>query len=1031
MKTQQRADKNHQSGYSLAEILVALAIFTIIFVAALMIYDRSNKVFNQSVQAADLQQSTRVAFEKLVSDIRLTGFDFDRDGVPFGSSSATWKASTNYQSGNLVQPTTANLNGHTYMCTQSGTSGAFEPSWPSNAGATVTDNGAKWQEAGNVQYQQPDEQIEYAGPAAITIRMNSNYETATAACNPAGQPVPCENGREPNLQTSQFPLVTTNNNEIITYALVSNNAAKNNDTITFYADLETPRKSNPVGKSKENKAIISGVDLTNNNPPYTLYRFTMKNGSATGTDYDTVPIADNIRSLKFHYYADAAGTPAKEVGCTACNPAQPAIPLGAGQFDPGDPYATVTERDTRASIKSIRIELVGMNAVQDNAFNDMTDTVTQHYRKYELDTLVVPRNIGKHGMKEFATVPPGVPHVDAVCAGACNAVYVTWEAPKTGGDVDSYSIVYDPGNCPPAGDPVDSVSYTTADNAGANLSGYAYSKVVPGQTYRFAVQAVNKFGAQLSDNCVQINVLNTTKPAPPASLDASGSATNVYPTVANGIQLYWPATATNATDDTTCADGSTKKETNIPFGENLAYVVLRSTDPAFKSTDAGVTVLPAAPSAAPGGLLTWTDTAIGNCKNYYYRIKSYSVPCGQTGNGAMNQGGNVALAQSIPAPKDADAPIQGYATSTQVPATPTGLGLKTTTPNPCVAICDVQFGWNAVSQDTTGASISINDYTANLYLYNAALGTWSLLTTKSVSGSTNAIFTSLDNSLLYRVTVTATQPSPCNSSAESAPVYWPCTWGGGAVTIDSPSNYGGDGLTSGTPWVIQHPATITLSTVTNIQTVTATLFTNASGVQYGSPITVAGPASNFIISLPTTPDDAVMKVKISATATGAGACTVNFTRYIVDYAPPTCALQDQNSEPALFVYAKGATGNSPSTLTATIKNKSTNVLKLKKVAVEFSASNADKLTGISIGSASHSFSCGGSSAMADFSSDGLPDITASQANYGPLVITFGKSPNSSPVTKICIEYQTPFGDTLDCQILPSAATCTLPAGSCQ
>src|SRR5438105_4636345 len=430
MKTQQRADKNHQSGYSLAEILVALAIFTIIFVAALMIYDRSNKVFNQSVQAADLQQSTRVAFEKLVSDIRLTGFDFDRDGVPFGSSSATWKASTNYQSGNLVQPTTANLNGHTYMCTQSGTSGAFEPSWPSNAGATVTDNGAKWQEAGNVQYQQPDEQIEYAGPAAITIRMNSNYETATTACNPAGQPVPCENGREPNLQTSQFPLVTTNNNEIITYALVSNNAAKNNDTITFYADLETPRKSNPVGKSKENKAIISGVDLTNNNPPYTLYRFTMKNGSATGTDYDTVPIADNIRSLKFHYYADAAGTPAKEVGCTACNPAQPAIPLGAGQFDPGDPYATVTERDTRASIKSIRIELVGMNAVQDNAFNDMTDTVTQHYRKYELDTLVVPRNIGKHGMKEFATVPPGVPHVDAVCAGACNAVYGTWAPPK-------------------------------------------------------------------------------------------------------------------------------------------------------------------------------------------------------------------------------------------------------------------------------------------------------------------------------------------------------------------------------------------------------------------------------------------------------------------------------------------------------------------------------------------------------------------------------------------------------------------------
>jgi len=41
---------NRQHGYSLAEVLVALAIFAIIFLAALTAYDRSNRVFKTGVE---------------------------------------------------------------------------------------------------------------------------------------------------------------------------------------------------------------------------------------------------------------------------------------------------------------------------------------------------------------------------------------------------------------------------------------------------------------------------------------------------------------------------------------------------------------------------------------------------------------------------------------------------------------------------------------------------------------------------------------------------------------------------------------------------------------------------------------------------------------------------------------------------------------------------------------------------------------------------------------------------------------------
>src|SRR5437588_309529 len=114
------AIRNHrQRGFTLAEILVTTAIFAIIMIAALTVYDRSNQVFKQSTEAADLQQSTRIGFDKLVSDLRMAGFDYNRGGEPTGEG----------------------------------------------------------------QVSQPDEQIEYAGPTAVIFRANFNYNVAASAGN--------------------------------------------------------------------------------------------------------------------------------------------------------------------------------------------------------------------------------------------------------------------------------------------------------------------------------------------------------------------------------------------------------------------------------------------------------------------------------------------------------------------------------------------------------------------------------------------------------------------------------------------------------------------------------------------------------------------------------------------------------------------------------------------------------------------------------------------------------------------------------
>src|SRR5258708_18408528 len=349
-----------QRGFTLAEVLVASAIFTVIIVAALLLYDRSNQVFKASTESADLQQNSRIAFDKLVADVRMAGFDYDRDGIPTGVTPSTWQNATSYVQGSYAVPSVA--NGHQYIATTGGISGGTEPSWPTASAATVTDNTVTWQENSGVnQYQQPDEQIEYVGKSAITVRANFNYNV---------DPVNTLNGRVASLEaaTPQFPVITTSNDEIGTYALVSVNDPHPH-TVSFYADVNaagTPqsRRAYPGGTAERN-VQITGVDLSNNNPPYTLYRFTINDDGTI----NRTPMANNIRSLRFKYYEDSAGaTTLKDLSTTPVDVSDGTSVLGLGQYDPAHPDAVVSQRLIRAKVRSIQAELVGLNPTLDTHY---------------------------------------------------------------------------------------------------------------------------------------------------------------------------------------------------------------------------------------------------------------------------------------------------------------------------------------------------------------------------------------------------------------------------------------------------------------------------------------------------------------------------------------------------------------------------------------------------------------------------------------------------------------------------------------
>lgn len=62
------------------------------------------------------------------------------------SFAPTWAASTAYDAGDIVRPTTG--NGFLYRAQAAGTSGGAEPTWPTTVGDEVADSGVTWTNVG-------------------------------------------------------------------------------------------------------------------------------------------------------------------------------------------------------------------------------------------------------------------------------------------------------------------------------------------------------------------------------------------------------------------------------------------------------------------------------------------------------------------------------------------------------------------------------------------------------------------------------------------------------------------------------------------------------------------------------------------------------------------------------------------------------------------------------------------------------------------------------------------------------------------
>lgn len=1009
MNTKTLTRNTSQRGYTLAEILVAVAIFAVIILGALLLYDRSNQVFKQSVESSDMQQSTRVAFDKLAADLRMAGFDYDRDGTPFSALASTWKPATAYTSGMLVQPT--NPNGHTYVCVSGGTSANSEPSWPvvNNEQVAEKTGTVKWQETGQLQYQQPDEQIEYAGRSAVVLRANFNYSTATGTCDSTD---PCENGREPKLESAEFPVVTTANNEIVAYALkpVKWASGETADDLVFYADVAIPRKANPSTDAKESKITITGVDLCDkgcNSPPYTLYRYTITDA---GQPDAGTPVAENIREVRYRYFTSTSAATADEVTT---------LPNGDGLYDGAAPDATVAGRDTRGSIRSVELTLVGMNPQPDYQYTNPTDTIAKNYRTLELKSVITPRNAGRRGMKEYNTDTPGQPEIKSICAGACNAILLTWSPPTTGGDIESYAVLYGTDKC--QGDDMPTNGFSFSEEVGLNLSGSVGRYIQPNQEYYFAVQAISKWGAKASKCVGPVKAINKTKPAALKELVATSelySSPSPYVQVPNQIDLYFPPAMSNVDgqDQLTCSGGGNVKESVMPPAEKRYYEIWRGTKEDFIPEDPGtVRILEAGSTIQPvqlGDSMKFSDTTAASCTKYWYRIRVVDF-CARLD--AYNESNLKAQGESEYFPALGDKAIYGQASASAAPKPPT----LTMTKADCSGAsgnCTLTFTWGAVSQNTKDEPISVDKYI--LRAYQSSDGTTfpaAYTGTKDVTGgvlTTTYDVKSTDLTQFKLVAVTCAESDPSNA------VVYPCVFNAGTLTgTVSAGAYGGSG-TAADPYIVES-ATITATTASKVSEFRMTVFDAVNGTQFATA-NQTGSINTASFGLPNTPDGRVMRIQI--TAVDDKGCSKNTELYVLDSAAPACSITDSGSDATIITINK-------TNVVFTLKNTSANDLVLKKVVVKFNAATGDQLESVGFNGTTVNTGCTKTTVVVTAPSGStIPKTSTSyklQLNYKD-----NNLQGANPTTSLCLIYQTPAGDILSCQMHPGAATCTEPAGTC-
>ncbi len=283
----------------------------------------------------------------------------------------------------------------------------------------------------------PDEQIEGMWNGAIAIRADFNEEIAPSgyACVDSNGDKLCDSG------TGEFLTVSTDNSEIRIYALAKKPFDPNGETIRFRADLSKPRDAKVNEVNKLEIIEIKGVALTQNNPPYTLYRITIDEDEVIPSGQKVpesaliwTPIASNIYSLNFTYYSESGISETHKLAYDEPDISGKEMDLLRKH---GFPFGTPPMN----FVKNVYFTLKGMTQRPDPKFVDPKDPNedTKNHRKIEFSSTIVMKNLGMSPHELADTVPPDAPKNLEVVGGYCDGALYTWE-PSLALDVTAYYI---------------------------------------------------------------------------------------------------------------------------------------------------------------------------------------------------------------------------------------------------------------------------------------------------------------------------------------------------------------------------------------------------------------------------------------------------------------------------------------------------------------------------------------------------------------------------------------------------------------
>ncbi len=571
-------------GFSLIEMLVASAIFAIAAAAAFIIYTATQKSYKSGENFTDQQQATRVAFDRMVSDIRLAGFNSNPDG----DSSRV------------------------------------------------------------------DEQIEGVWDTAITLRGDYDFEDPTASLSP-----------ETALAGTNYNVVSTGNDEIVTYVL-SKPGVSGPDSLTLVLDPDRPR-------AKATRTVtIPNVALVQNNPPYTLYRVTLRDVAGAfppspqpASDFVYEPVAENVRSMTLQYWDDAG---------TMLNPNTPtntADDIGGGDAN----------KVTRGRVRRVTINLVGMTQDEDLGYTDVTDaTATQHYRKFDLNSDVNPENLGKSGVKDIDITPPPAPTGVSLVNGHCGGILVKWDAPSTTSGVTAYAVkVYPQGS--PSSFTTQGFTYPHTEFGVLDLLGHGFvSGLSQGSTYCFQVQSKDAVGNQSgwsptsSPPCLIVTEAST--PNVPQNLTATGNGTLAE--LENQIKLTWSEVKSNGSPNAVVSGDPNTIGGNTVLRDGNGYKLYRDVTSGFTPVAGNLL-----PITIGNGVLEIYDTTVANCQTYYYKLTAIDK-CGVEGGASVQ--------------------ATGRAVTTVRPSVPTNVQAIRTTKN------TVTVTWDPVITNVNAQPLTIQTY---------------------------------------------------------------------------------------------------------------------------------------------------------------------------------------------------------------------------------------------------------------------------------------------------------------------------------